>query len=91
MPTMKLAYRLPKGSLKKIAEASQTHSSTLGQIISRSQGITRQKAEHLATACKSIGLDITREEWVFAEENDLKFKIFDWFTGKTEAGKQQPQ
>lgn len=79
MTTMKLAYRLPKGALKRLAEAADTHSSTVGQIIARTQGVSAAKAIELADACARLGINITREQWVFAEENELKFKINDWF------------
>ena len=76
---MKLAYRLPKGALKKLSNATSIETVTLSRYISRTHGISIAKAQELGDICIAVGLNITREEWAFAKENDLKIKINDWF------------
>lgn len=71
--------RLPLGALTSLSKAASVHPGSLCQFVNRKRGMTINRAVKLANASRIIGLDITREEWCFAEAHILKSKINDWF------------
>ena len=78
--------RLPKGALDKIATVAGVPKTAMCDFIGRNNNVTKARAIELEARCAEVGLDITKEEWVFADENQLKRKITRWF----QAGKSKP-
>lgn len=79
--------RLPKGALMLLADAAGVPKTTMCGYIHRDLGVTQKRAVELEECCISIGLPLTKEQWIFAETDELKKMIREWFKGK----KKQPQ
>ena len=71
--------RLPSGALMRLSEGAGIPKTMLCGYITRTRGVTADKAIELEKACESQGLMLTKEQWVFEKTEDLKEAIKEWF------------
>lgn len=64
--------RLPKGTLTKLAEATDLNNNYLCDLVSTRSRPGRTRSIELEEACKKIGLDVPRTTWLFGTTNEIK-------------------